>query len=65
MFTPDKQTTTCSKNSNLAAMAAVARDEAGNFQGASALVIAGASSPEVAEAMACWEGLALVVDLGW
>jgi hypothetical protein len=46
-------------------MAAVARDEAGNFQGASALVIAGASSPEVAEAMACWEGLALVVDLGW
>ena len=34
-----------SKNSNVAAMAAVARDEAGIFMGASALVLKGISDP--------------------
>jgi len=36
----------------------------GNFCGASALVMAGVSSPEVAEVIACREGLALAQDLG-
>lgn len=53
-----------SKNSSTIAVAAVARDEAGIFQGASALVVAGVSSPEIAEAMAGREGLALAQDLG-
>ena len=52
-----------SKNSDIAAMAAVARDETGMFLGASALVVEGITSPEVAEAMACREGLALASDL--
>ena len=52
-----------SKNSDIAAMAAVARDETGMFLGASALVVEGTTSPEVAEAMACREGLALASDL--
>ena len=37
-----------SKNSDIAAMAAVARDETGMFLGASALVVEGITSPEVA-----------------
>ena len=53
-----------SKNSSMAAVAAVARDEAGIFQGASALVVTGVSSPEIAEALAGREGLALARDLG-
>ena len=53
-----------SKNSNTSAMAAVARDETGVFLGASVLVAQGVSPPEVAEAMACREGLALASDLG-
>ena len=52
-----------SKNSDTAAVAAVARDETGMFLGASALVVEGITSPEVAEAMACREGLALASDL--
>ena len=52
-----------SKNSDIAAMAAMARDETGIFLGASALVVEGITSPEVAEAMACREGLALASDL--
>ena len=52
-----------SKNSDIAAVAAVARDETGMFLGASALVVEGITSPEVAEAMACREGLALASDL--
>ena len=52
------------KNSSMAAVAAVARDEAGIFQGASALVVTGVSSPEIAEALAGREGLALARDLG-
>jgi ribonuclease HI len=54
----------CQKNSNLAVVAAVVWDETGFFQGASVLVIDGISSPEVAEAIACREGLALARDLG-
>jgi ribonuclease HI len=53
-----------SKNSIAVALAAAARDGIGNFLGASALVVEGVSSPEVAEAMACREGLALASDLG-
>ena len=53
-----------SKNSSMAVVAAVARDEAGIFQGASALVVTGVSSPEIAEALAGREGLALARDLG-
>ena len=52
-----------SKNSDIAAVAAMARDETGMFLGASALVVEGITSPEVAEAMACREGLALASDL--
>jgi len=53
-----------SKNSSMAAVAAVARDEAGIFQGASALVVTGVSSPEIAETLAGREGLVLARDLG-
>ena len=52
-----------SKNSDIAAVATVARDEMGMFLGASALVVEGITSPEVAKAMACQEGLALASDL--
>jgi ribonuclease HI len=52
-----------SKNSCIATMAAIARDEGGPFQGASVLVMEGVSSPEIEEAMACREGLALAKDL--
>ncbi|KAF8692175.1 hypothetical protein HU200_039777 [Digitaria exilis] len=50
---------TLSKNSNLVVAAAVARDRAGNFMGASALVLEGNFEAEIVEAMACREGLAL------
>ena len=52
-----------SKNSDIVAMAAVARDGAGAFMGASALVMKGISDPETAEVLACREGLALAADL--
>jgi hypothetical protein len=56
-----------SKNSCTATMAAVARDEAGCFQGASVIVMHGISDPisdpETAEVIACREGLALASDL--
>ena len=54
---------TLSKNSDIVAMAAVARDGAGAFMGASALVMKGISDPETAEVLACREGLALAADL--
>ncbi|TVU04461.1 hypothetical protein EJB05_47571, partial [Eragrostis curvula] len=44
-------------------MAAVARDEAGKFMGASAVIVEGVLDPEIAEAMACREGFALASDL--
>ena len=52
-----------SKNSSTVTMAAVARNEAGRFQGASVVVMQGISDPETAEVMACREGLALASDL--
>jgi len=51
------------KNSTKVTMAAVPRDEAGNFVGASVLVMEGISDSEMAEAMACREGMALASDL--
>ena len=53
-----------SKNSGQAAAAAVARDEDGNYLGASVLVVAWQSDREAMGAMACCEGLALASDLG-
>ena len=52
-----------SKNSRIVALAVIARDEAGIFQGASVVVLEGVFEPEMAEAMACREGLALASDL--
>lgn len=53
-----------SKNLSKASVAAVARDEDGNFLGASALVLEGCTDAEIAEVVACREGLALASDLG-
>jgi hypothetical protein len=53
-----------SKNSGQAAAVAVARDDVGNYLGSSALVVEGHTGPEVMEAVACREGLALASDLG-
>jgi hypothetical protein len=44
-------------------MAAIARDSMGNFLGGLALVIEGMTDPEVMEALACREGMALANDL--
>lgn len=52
-----------SKNSNISAAAAVARDGAGNFLGASPLVWEGIVDAETVEAIACQEDLALASDL--
>jgi ribonuclease HI len=52
-----------SKNGTLAAVAAVARDGDGEFIGASTVTSTGISDPEIMEAMACREGLALASDL--
>ena len=51
------------KTSDLSAAAAVERDEAGNFLGASVLVMEGITSLKVVETIACREGLALASDL--
>jgi len=51
------------KNTTKFTMAAVARDEDGYFLGASALVMEDITDPEMAEAMACREGMALASDL--
>ena len=51
------------KNTTKFTMAAVACDEAGNFLGASALVMEGITDPEMAEAMACHEEMTLASDL--
>ena len=40
-------------------MAAIVRDSAGVFLGASAVVLEGITDAEIAEALACREGLAL------
>lgn len=52
-----------SKSTARASAAAVARDAAGRFLGASAVVTWGISDPEIAKAIACREGLALASDL--
>lgn len=52
-----------SKNTGKAAAAAIARDDAGVFIGASVLVVEGITDPETMEALACREGLALSSDL--
>ncbi|KAK1611389.1 hypothetical protein QYE76_035062 [Lolium multiflorum] len=52
-----------SKSSKRASLAAIARNEAGAFLGASTMVMAGVDDPEVLEAMACREGMALAADL--
>ena len=44
-------------------MAAIARDPVGIFLEASGVVLDGITEPEIAEAMACREGLALAADL--
>jgi hypothetical protein len=46
-----------------AALAAIARDKAGAFLGASTMVMKGVDDPEVLEAMACREGMSLATDL--
>ena len=51
------------KNGSTAAVAAVARDATGTFLGASAMVTRGATDPEMLEASACREGMALAMDL--
>ena len=53
----------CQKNSKSVAVAAVARDSSGCYLGASTLVFAGVSDPEILEVLACREGLALANDL--
>ena len=52
-----------SKNSRMASVVAVARDGAGRFLGASAVVMLGISDPETMEVLALREGLALANDL--
>jgi ribonuclease HI len=51
------------KNSGVIAAAAVARDAAGKFLGASTVVMEGRMEPNTVEAIACKEGLALASDL--
>ena len=52
-----------SKNSKSVAVAVVGRDSSGCYLGASTLVFAGVSDPEILEVLACREGLALANDL--
>ena len=52
-----------SKNSCIAMVVAIARDEADTFLGVSAIVMEGVLDPETAEALVYREGLALASDL--
>jgi ribonuclease HI len=52
-----------SKNSSTGAIAAVVRGSDGLFLGASSVVIIGVTDPEMLEAMACREGMALATDI--
>jgi len=52
-----------SMNSSKALASAVARDSFGGFVGASVVVTKGISNPEIMEAVACRESLALATDL--
>jgi hypothetical protein len=51
------------KNSGVVVAVAVARDTAGRFLGATAVVLEGRMEPDTVEAIACKEGLALASDL--
>jgi hypothetical protein len=51
------------RNSYIARMAAVVRDEAVCFHRASVILMQGISDTETVEVMACREGLALASDL--
>jgi hypothetical protein len=53
-----------SKNLKVASVVVVARDTAGSFLGASAMVLEGILDPETLVVLACREGLALASDLG-
>jgi hypothetical protein len=53
-----------SKNLSMASVATVARDEDDIFLGASTLVLEGRTNAEIAEVVACREGLALASDVG-
>jgi hypothetical protein len=52
-----------SKNLRRASVAAIARDPADNFLGASGVVLDGTTEPKIAGVMACREGHALAADL--
>ncbi|KAK1648736.1 hypothetical protein QYE76_066541 [Lolium multiflorum] len=52
-----------SKNSSIAVIVAVAWSTAGEFLGASSIVLKGLSNPETLEALACREGLSVAADL--
>ena len=52
-----------SKAGAMSAIAAVARGEAGEYLGASSIVLHGVTDPEMLEAMTCREGMALAADL--
>jgi len=52
-----------SNNSRHSTSATMARDDEGNFLGASSLVVEGNTDAKVVEAIACHEGLALASDL--
>jgi len=52
-----------SMNSSKASATTVARDSSGGFVGASVVVTKGISDPEIVEAVACRESLALAMDL--
>lgn len=53
-----------SKNKKISSAVVVARNTAGVFLGASAIVLEGVTDLETMEVMACREGLALATDLG-
>jgi ribonuclease HI len=52
-----------SKNFSIAVIAAVARSTAGEFLGASSMVLKGLSDPETLDALACREGLSVAADI--
>jgi hypothetical protein len=52
-----------STNLRRASVAAIAHDPTDIFLGASGVVLDGITEPEIAEVMACREGLALAADL--
>jgi hypothetical protein len=51
------------KNTGIAALAAIARNEQGLFLGASSITLQGKSNPELLEVLACREAVALASDI--